>query len=252
MPSLRDQIFVCLDCETTGLEPRTDRIIEVAAVLFKDGEILDRWETLIDPGVPIPASSSAIHHIMDAMVAGKPAIRDVMQELMGFVEEHPIIGHGIPFDLQVLHHEAKRCEHTSSWDQKPFFDTLRLARLYGESPENSLERLRQHFNIPPEGAHRAMNDVVVNVQVFQHLTRHFRTVEEMQKTLSKPILMRKMPLGKHKGRPFKEVPVNYLQWAAHQDFDEDLLHSIRTELSRRHARPGFQNFGNPFQTLEGL
>ncbi len=246
---LTDQIFVCLDCETTGLETRTDRVVEVAAIRFRNGEILERMDTLIDPGVAIPPSSSAIHHIMDAMVAGKPAIHQVLPELRRFVGDFPVVGHGVHFDLQVLHHESLRYGLASDWDQKPYFDTLRLARLYGESPENSLEKLRQHFNIPAEGAHRALGDVVVNVQVFERLTRSFKTVEEVVKALGRPILMRRMPLGKHKGRPFKEVPMNYLQWAAHQDFDEDLLFSIRTELGKRHHRPGFQQTSNPFQSL---
>ena len=53
-------------------------------------------------------------------------------------------------------------------EKQPFIDTLRMARLYGESPINSLERLRQHFNIAAEGAHRAMSDVIVNIEVFKY------------------------------------------------------------------------------------
>lgn len=251
MVPIEQQIFVCLDCETTGLEPRTDRVIEVAAVRFRNGEILDRWETLVDPGIPIPPSSSAIHHIRDPMVAGKPSISAVLPTLLEFVEDHPVVGHGVHFDLQILHHEAVRSGASSAWDKKPYIDTLRLARLYGDSPENSLERLRQHFNIAAEGAHRAMNDVTVNIQVFQRLTRQFKTVKEIEKTLGKPILMRKMPLGKHKGRPFKEIPLNYLQWAAHQNFDEDLLFSIRSELGKRRGGAVFGQSFNPFQSLLG-
>ncbi len=248
---LEQQIFVCLDCETTGLEPRTDRVIEVAAVLFRNGEILNRWETLVDPGIPIPPSSSAIHHIRDPMVAGKPAIAAVLPTLLEFVEDYPVVGHGVHFDLQILHQEAVRSGSASVWDQKRYIDTLRLARLYGDSPENSLERLREHFNIAAEGAHRAMNDVTVNVQVFQRLTRQFKTVKDIEKALGKPILMRRMPLGKHKGRPFKEIPLNYLQWAAHQNFDEDLLFSIRSELGKRRGGSVFGQSFNPFQDLLG-
>ena len=58
-----------------------------------------------------------------------------------------------------------------------------------------------------------------------------------------------MPLGKHKGRPFTEVPVAYLRWAARQKFDQDLLFSIRSELKKRDQGNAFRKAGNPFQEL---
>ncbi len=249
MAILSEQTFICLDCETTGLEFKTDRVIEVAAVRFRDGQILDQFETLIDPGMAIPPSSSAIHHIMDAMVAGKPSIKAVLPGLVAFVEDLPIVGHGIQFDLQILHHESIRHGEAATWENRLFIDTLRMARLYGDSPENSLEKLRQHFNIPAEGAHRALNDVLVNVQVFQRLARQYKHLEDIQKALSKPIQMRRMPLGKYKGRPFRELPLNYLQWASHQNFDEDLLFSIRSELGKRRHQPGIALSSNPFSSI---
>jgi DNA polymerase III subunit epsilon len=126
---------------------------------------------------------------------------------------------------------------------------LRLARLYGESPSNSLQVLRGHFNIQSEGAHRAMSDVIVNIQVFKRLVQKFRTLEEIQEVLSKPIAMKTMPLGKHKGRPFKEIPLEYLKWAAHQDFDQDLLFSLRSEINRRKKGDSFSQAVNPFHQL---
>ena len=252
MRPLDEEIFICLDCETTGLEPSKDRIIELAIIRFCGDEILDQFDTLIDPGVPIPPSSTAIHHIVDAMVAGKPKIEEVLPRIRAFAGTSTVIGHGIPFDLGILHHESERAQQESLWKTLPFIDTLRLARLYGESAENSLDKLRQHFNIQNEGAHRALSDVVVNMQVFRKLIQRFQTIQEIHKALGRPIQMRRMPLGKHKGRPFQELPLPYLQWAAHQNFDEDLLFSLRSELNRRRASPTFHQQGNPFQGLEGL
>lgn len=250
MRPLDEEIFVCLDCETTGLEPRTDRVIEVALIKFRGEEILEQYDSLIDPGMAIPPSSSAIHHIMDAMVAGKPAIELILPTLRDLVGDCVVVGHGIPFDLAILHHESVRATQPSPWKERTFLDTLRLARLYGESPENSLEKLRQHFNLPSEGAHRALSDVVVNMQVFRKLTQRFRTLHEIRHSLSRPIQMRRMPLGKHKGLLFKEVPVAYLQWAARQDFDEDLLFSIRSELKRRNSSVDFGAQSNPFKQFD--
>ena len=94
-----------------------------------------------------------------------------------------------------------------------------------------------------------MSDVVVNIQVFKKLTSDFRTLEQVTQALSKPIQMKNMPLGKHKGRPMKEIPVEYLRWAANQDFDEDLLYSLRSELNRRKKGTSFVQLANPFMNL---
>src|SRR6185436_2439675 len=95
--------------------------------------------------------------------------------------------------------------------------------LYGESPTNSLQTLREHFNIEPEKAHRAMGDVGVSISVFKYLVAKFKTLEQVRERLKKPILLKKMPLGKYKGRPFNEIPIEYLRWALRGDFDQDLI-----------------------------
>jgi DNA polymerase-3 subunit epsilon len=76
MGLINKDVFFCIDCETTGLDPENEKIIEVAAVKFTFEEILETYETLIDPGVPIPDSSREIHHISDDMVKGKPKVEE--------------------------------------------------------------------------------------------------------------------------------------------------------------------------------
>ncbi len=249
MPHLNNHTFVCVDCESTGLDPKQDRIIEVAVVKFTLDAHIDQFESLIDPQVTIPANSIAIHHITQEMVHGKPTIDHVLLQVFDLIGDHPLIGHGIKYDIEILAHHAERCNIPCNIRKNPSFDTLRLARLYGASPSNSLETLRQHFNIQEEGAHRAMSDVVVNIQVFKKLAQDFRTLEQVTEALSRPIQMKNMPLGKHKGRPMKEIPVEYLRWAANQDFDEDLLYSLRSELNRRKKGTSFIQLANPFLNL---
>jgi DNA polymerase-3 subunit epsilon len=249
MGLLKKQLFACLDCETTGLDPENDRIIEVAVVIFNSEEILDSYETLIDPQRLISAESMAIHHITDEMVQGKPKIEEVLPHVLKMIARHPIVGHGITLDIAFLQNAAQRHQIQNNLATHPYFDTLRLARLYGESPTNSLEKLREHFNIEPEGAHRAMSDVMVNIEVFKFLTANYKTTEQIQEKLSRPILLRAMPLGKHKGRPFSEIPYEYLQWAVHKDFDQDLIFSLKNELKKRKKGNQFGQASSPFANL---
>lgn len=249
MGFLSKDTFVCVDIEATGLDILNDRIIEIALIKFTFDEILETKETLIDPTVPIPPDSTEIHHITDAMVKGKPTIDQVLPDFLQIIGSHPLVGHGIPFDINMMQAEAKRHSIPHKLSQIPFIDTLRLARLYGDSQANSLESLRQHFNIAPHGAHRAMNDVIVNIEVFKFLSEKFKKTEEIFKRLQKPILLKTMPLGKHKGRKFNEIPLEYLKWASHQNFDQDLLYSIRTQINQRKKGGSFSQAANPFSSL---
>lgn len=242
--------FVCLDCETTGLDAKVERIVEIALVKFTFEKTLESYETLIDPETPISEGSMAIHHITEEMIVGKPKIQEVLPEVFKKIDGHIVIGHGIKLDIDFLIESARRFQIPHSLHHLVTIDTLRLARLYGESPTNSLERLRQHFNIEPEGAHRAMSDVTVNIEVFKYLASSFKTTDQMLERLKKPILLKAMPLGKYKGRPFKEVPVEYLSWAVRADFDQDLIYSIKTELQKRKKGDRFSQATNPFASLD--
>lgn len=249
MPLLAKDRFICLDCETTGLDPKNDRVIEVAATLFSFDETIEEFETLINPGVPISPESMAIHNITDEMVLQSPNAKEALPSFFKMIGSHIIVGHGISLDIEFLCEEAKRHSIPCKLAENKTIDTLRLARLYGESPKNSLEMLRQHFNIDEEGAHRAKSDVVVNIEVFKQLTRSFKTTEQILQRLKQPILLKSMPLGKYKGRFFSEIPIEYLRWARHQNFDQDLIFSIETEIKKRRKGKPFHQSANPFSSL---
>jgi len=249
MGLLKNDTFVCVDCETTGLDTENDHIIEVGIAIFTFNEILETYETLITPPVPISEESIAIHGISDSMVKGKPTIKEVLPKVLKMISNYPIVGHGIEFDINIIANAANREKIQNKIRGNRFIDTLRLARLYGECPKNSLENLRKHFNIEEQGAHRAMNDVTVNISVFKQLTTQFKTSEQIFTRLEKPVELKTMPLGKHKGRPLKEIPVDYLKWALYKDFDLDLKFSLKTELKRRGKKGDFLSSSNPFHDL---
>lgn len=241
--------FVCVDCEATGLDKDGDEIIEIAAVIFTLEKEFEIYDSLVNPGRQIPEESILIHHITQDMVKGQPKIQEVLPKIIEMISDRIIVGHGVGFDIHLINRDAKRHKIPCNIKNNPFFDTLRMARLYGESPRNSLEKLREHFNINEEGAHRALNDVIVNIEVFRKLAHSYKSTEELKRILEKPIRLKNMPLGKHKGRPLKEIPLQYLKWAAHMDFDQDLLYSLRSEIRRRQKTEHFSKATNPFSEL---
>jgi len=249
MSNIENEVFVCIDCEATGLDPKQDRIVEVAVVKFDLSTVYESFETLIDPDCIISETSIAIHHITQEMVKGKPFIKDVVKDLLKMIGRHTIIGHGVGFDIDLIATAAEKEGIPCTLRQNRMLDTLRMARLYGDSPTNSLEQLRKHFNIDEEGAHRAMNDVIVNIEVFKYLAKRYKTVKQLFDVLSRPITMKHMPLGPHKGRLMSEVPLQYLLWAGNKDFDQDLLYSIRSEINRRKKGGLFTQSSNPFSGL---
>ena len=94
-----------------------------------------------------------------------------------------------------------------------------------------------------------MNDVLVNIELFRILAKDYRSLTHLITRLKKPILLKTMPLGKHKGRLFEEIPLDYLCWASRKKFDQDLLYSIRHNIKIRRQGRSFTQATNPFSNL---
>src|SRR5690349_10253430 len=106
---LSEVTFVVLDLETTGGSPNDCAITEVGAVKLRGGECLGRFETLVNPGVPIPPLITVLTGITEAMVLPAPRIAEVLPPLLEFVGEAVIVGHNIRFDISFL--DAALVEH---------------------------------------------------------------------------------------------------------------------------------------------
>ena len=91
--------MIALDLETTGLDKYADKIIEIGAVRFEGNEILDTYQTFVNPEKPIPPTVSQLTHITNPMVSGAPRILDVLDEVSEFVGDDIIVGHNVQFDV---------------------------------------------------------------------------------------------------------------------------------------------------------
>jgi DNA polymerase-3 subunit epsilon len=168
---------IFFDLETTGTRPDTDRIIEIAAY---DPVRQADFQQLVNPGLPIPAESSAINHITDDMVKESPAFARAGADFIEFCSgDVVLVAHnGEMFDLPFLRTEARRNKLSlpAHW---ALLDSLKWARKYRKDlPRHSLQYLREVFNIPPNQAHRALDDVMILYRVFSLMTDDL-TMEEI-------------------------------------------------------------------------
>ena len=155
---MKNRNFVVVDLETTGLTPKTDRILEIGAVKVIDGRITDRMETFVNPGRKIPDRITKLTGITDVMVQDAPPREEAVRGFVSFSEGLPLLGHNILFDYSFLKHCAVNIGVPF---EREALDTLKIARkALPELPSRSLEALCGYYEIPREHAHRAMDDVL--------------------------------------------------------------------------------------------
>lgn len=166
---LIDVTFCVLDLETTGAVPTTCEITEIGAVKYRGGELLGTFQTLIDPGAPIPPSITILTGITHAMVVDAPTISEVLPTFLDFIGDSVIVGHNVRFDLSFLNAAAER-DGLGRLGQKSS-DTASLARrlIRGEVRNLRLKTLASHFRSPTTPNHRALEDARATAHIFHSL-----------------------------------------------------------------------------------
>lgn len=166
---LIDLSYVVFDTETTGLLPsQGDQIVQIAAVRCVNGRRLEteRFESLVNPGRRIPAASTAVHHVTDAMVADAPGIEVAGRRFHDFARGAVLVAHNAPFDLEFLRRNEKGIGHRFD---HPVLDTVLLsAILFGQHEVHTLDALTERLGIviPPEARHTAMGDTLATAEAF--------------------------------------------------------------------------------------
>ncbi len=159
--------FTVFDTETTGLLPHKDEIVQIGAVRIVNGRIVqgEVIDQLVDPGRPIPAASTKVHGVSDAMVAGKPGIARAGRQFHAFARDSVIVAHNAPFDMAFLQRHKTRMGVV--WDH-PILDTVLLsAVLFGASEVHTLDALcdRLGVTIPAPLRHTALGDARATAEV---------------------------------------------------------------------------------------
>ncbi len=168
--SPRSETLVALDLETTGLNPRSDRIIDVGAVKFRGDEVIGEFRSLVNPRSKLSDFIVSLTGISQSDVDGAPdwnAVRDGLQDFIGGAR---LVGHNVEFDVGFLRSHRIRVEKLS-------YDTEQMARVALPSgPEFGLVRLAQRFGVVHDDPHRALSDALASRDLFLILLARFEAM----------------------------------------------------------------------------
>lgn len=161
--------FVVFDTETTGLDPKRDALVQIGAIRVLNGRLVkgEAFQTLVDPGRPIPAAASRVHGITGEMVAKAPGPAAAVAAFHAFARGETLVAHNAPFDLAILGRHAQGVTFDA-----PVLDTVLLsAALFGEAETHTLDAIAERLGVTIDAAarHTALGDAVATGQVLLHM-----------------------------------------------------------------------------------
>ena len=166
--------FVALDLETTGLDPRRDAVVSLAAIPFIQGQPQPGLRTLVNPGRPIPPAATQIHGLDDAAVASGPPIAAVLPRLAAECDGRVLVGYAIDFDLAVLKRDARACALRPLRNHALDARDLALGLDVRRRPD-TLEGLAERLGVPVIGRHTAPGDAIIAGLILLELLREYET-----------------------------------------------------------------------------
>lgn len=247
-----ERSVVVLDTETTGTNPRSDRIIEIACLKIHADGRRETWVKRLNPGIPIPRGSTAIHGISDADVAGLPSFSHVAQELASFLEGCDLAGYNMTgFDLPVLRVEFLRAGVPFDVRERRLLDAQRI--FFAREPRHLSAAARFYCQSEHEGAHGALADVEMTLRVLVGQLERYgdlpRSVAQLHEMFCAGLdqdldpegrfrLIKGEPtvnFGRNRGKALKDISreePSFLRWILKGDFSEPVK-----EIAKRFLPP---------------
>jgi DNA polymerase III epsilon subunit family exonuclease len=157
--------FVAFDTETTGVNPKKDRIVEIGAVKYQDGKIVEEKSWLVNPEGKVPWWAEKVHGISTDMVKDEPVFKKVYPEFLEFIDGSVLIAHNAQFDISFITEELKRSR--MKLPPNRVIDSLDLFRKwYPDLESYSLSKVAEHAKIKSDVFHRALADSVYVAKIF--------------------------------------------------------------------------------------
>ena len=184
--SITNVTFVAFDTETTGVNQATDRIVEIGAVKFRNGKVLEQKSWLVNPERDIPYWANRVHGITDKMVENERTFPEVYPEFKSFIEGCVLLAHNARFDVTFMENSLERSNQRRP--KNPVIDSLPLFRKwFPDSDSHTLEGLAMHLEIDGVQFHRAMADSMFIYLILEKglAAQDVRTLGSLQKAAGK-------------------------------------------------------------------
>jgi len=242
--------LIFFDLETTGLDVKTARIVEIALLKIFPDETTESFLTLVNPEIPIPADAAKIHGITNLDVMDKPSFQTIAMDVLSIIENSDLAGYNLDsYDLPILINEFKRAGIDYSAEGVRSIDVLKIFRL--KERRNLSAAYRFYCKKELQGAHSALKDTQATFEIFKAQTELYddlpSNIEALHAFCNKPddrfVDSEKkfiwengkacFTFGKHKGKSLEKVvsiAPEYLQWMQNQDFSPGTLKIIRDAL----------------------
>jgi len=163
-----EDTIIVLDTETTGLDHKTEKLIEIAAVKMQAGEVVETFTSLVNPEKPIRYSSFLIHNISEEMVQDAPPIGEVMPRFLEFVGEHAYVAHNAIFDYSFINEATKALYGKRFLNNR--IDTFEMYRaVFPDEASHGLNALLRRFGYDEDVVHRALDDAMCLAKVYPKL-----------------------------------------------------------------------------------
>ncbi len=168
---MNEQTLTIIDVETTGGSSYFSRVIEIGAIRVERGEVTATYQTLLNPGEPIPSFITKLTGISDKDVAAAPSFDEVKDEVLALFEGSTFVAHNAPFDYGFIKEEFRRLGYGFTVDT---LCSVRLSRaLFPEHKRHNLDEIIKRFAITCEQRHRALDDASVVWEFMQRLETEF-------------------------------------------------------------------------------
>ncbi len=179
--SIFDHTIVAFDTETSGAYPIDSEIIELGAVKWKNGQIIERFQTLLHPSRQLTDDNIRIHGITNEMVATAPEMKIKISEFCEFIDGSILLAHHAPFDLGFLALDIEK--FGMSFPQNIHFCTSLLSRALITATNHKLQTLIKELHLSAGAAHRAFDDATACLEVFMKCCEKIDTPVTLQKLI---------------------------------------------------------------------
>jgi len=210
-PTLEETIFSVIDVETTGLSAKSNRIIEIGIVKVKNLKIVDRFESLVNPGTAIPYFITQLTEISNEDVFDAPYFDEILEETKEFIDDSIICGHNFSFDSSFLKYEFMRNGSEPLYNEQ--LCTMKLARrMFPALRSKSLSSIIKHLKLKNTTAHRALSDAEVTARALIKMIKLLKkdlkieTINELLKYESSVITTRNTRIKESLKEDVSSVP----------------------------------------------